>query len=688
MTISSTISRWESVGNGSTTIFPYTNKIFDDTDLNVYIDGVLQTLTTHYTVSGAGAEAGGNVTFVTAPANGASVVIVRNVANTQLIDFPAGGAFPSVSSEDGLDRRTIISQQHSNSLTRTLRYNEADGSLPSGVLPTLSTLKGRYLRFNSSTGAPEAGVFDTGIASRVIDSFAGDGSTTGFTLSSGAVTGTTLDVYVSGLRQFAGTWSVSGTALTFTSAPPPPPSGVTNNIEVLISETVPIGETSAGLVAYTPAPTGAVTSTAQAKLREFISVKDFGAVGDGVANDTTKFQAAIDSGATPVFVPAGNYIATTGSLTGQDRSTGAAFIGLGSTINGADQKHGLRGWHFGTDGIYAENYDLWLNDGFSTGVNDQLTNAMILVTAQTEDSSPLDGTKAKIGYSSTVRALGAQHADGARFNLLNSSSDGNGNTGVYCQAVAGPLANWSAAVHGETRHEGGTSIGISSENASYANVGSFYGMVLNNTTAGAPDGTPHAITGTTATVKHDTATALLMSGTAGSDKGEWRYGIRFRDGSLRAADGEGIRFEDEALYQIHGTSAAVSATADIYLQGDSATGIILGGTYTSGNALRVNAGQAIAWEGTGSAKTYYDSGTSQLRTRIAGTDRIALEIDPSPRLLLNSTQVLRERITGWGAPTGTATRTTFATSSVTLSQLAERVHALIDDLTTHGLIGA
>jgi hypothetical protein len=42
---------------------------------------------------------------------------------------------------------------------------------------------------------------------------------------------------------------------------------------------------------------------------------------------------------------------------------------------------------------------------------------------------------------------------------------------------------------------------------------------------------------------------------------------------------------------------------------------------------------------------------------------------------------------GYGAPTGTATRTTFATGSVTLSALAEHVKALIDDLTAYGLIG-
>ena len=57
-------------------------------------------------------------------------------------------------------------------------------------------------------------------------------------------------------------------------------------------------------------------------------------------------------------------------------------------------------------------------------------------------------------------------------------------------------------------------------------------------------------------------------------------------------------------------------------------------------------------------------------------------------LSLNGTQVISTRRTGWVAPTGTATRTTFATSTVTLSELAERLKALIDDLTTHGLIGA
>jgi hypothetical protein len=65
-------------------------------------------------------------------------------------------------------------------------------------------------------------------------------------------------------------------------------------------------------VVYDPAGTGAVATTVQAKLRESVSVKDFGAVGDGVADDTAAFQNALGGYSTrrSVFVPAGTYLIT------------------------------------------------------------------------------------------------------------------------------------------------------------------------------------------------------------------------------------------------------------------------------------------------------------------------------------------------------------------------------------------
>lgn len=123
MTISNTTYRWPYTGDGSTIGFAYNNKIFQDSDLDVYVDGSLQTLSTDYTISGAGNESGGTVTFVTAPANGASVVIIRGVPFDQEADLPDGGALPTSSIEDGLDKLTILVQQLQEELSRAPRFN-------------------------------------------------------------------------------------------------------------------------------------------------------------------------------------------------------------------------------------------------------------------------------------------------------------------------------------------------------------------------------------------------------------------------------------------------------------------------------------------------------------------------------------------------------------------------------------
>ena len=79
---------------------------------------------------------------------------------------------------------------------------------------------------------------------------------------------------------------------------------------------------------FLQAGTGAVTRTTQAKLRDTVSVKDFGAVGDGVANDTAAFQAALDT-LKQVHVPVGDYLITDTLLL----EPGVILLGAGGTAN-------------------------------------------------------------------------------------------------------------------------------------------------------------------------------------------------------------------------------------------------------------------------------------------------------------------------------------------------------------------
>ena len=72
------------------------------------------------------------------------------------------------------------------------------------------------------------------------------------------------------------------------------------------------------LVGFISDGIGAAATTVQAKLREVTSVKDFGATGDGVTDDTAAIQAAVTDAmlnGTSLYIPAGEYILS-GAITG------------------------------------------------------------------------------------------------------------------------------------------------------------------------------------------------------------------------------------------------------------------------------------------------------------------------------------------------------------------------------------
>ena len=156
MTISSTTVKNSYSGNGSTTAFAYTFKIFANTDLQVIIRSstgteTVKTLTTHYTVSGVGDASGGNVTFTSGntPASGETVVIRRAVPQTQAIDYIANDPFPAESHEEGLDRATMTTQQMQEELDRSFKVSRTNTITSSEFTDSATDRASKALGFDS-----------------------------------------------------------------------------------------------------------------------------------------------------------------------------------------------------------------------------------------------------------------------------------------------------------------------------------------------------------------------------------------------------------------------------------------------------------------------------------------------------------------------------------------------------------
>ena len=246
MTVSALITRNDITATASQTSFAYTFRVLAATDMDVYQNGVL--LSSGYTVNNVGTTTGGTVVLDTGVPVGQIVSLVLAMPLDRTTDYQNSGKFLAGDVNGDFDKIYIGAIQNENLNDRSLRLKDVEPPT-SGVdmtLPLKADRKGKYLSFNSVTGAPEV---------------------------------------------------VAGTG---------------GNV------------TDASLVNYTPAGTGAVVTTVQAKLRETVSVKDFGADSTGSTSSKDAIQAAIDTGK-DVFFPEGNYLAAGLTVNNNQQS----FTGVG-----------------------------------------------------------------------------------------------------------------------------------------------------------------------------------------------------------------------------------------------------------------------------------------------------------------------------------------------------------------------
>ena len=156
MTVSTTTSKVSYSGNGSTTVFAYTFKVFDEDDLTVILRDnatgteTVQTITTNYTVSGVGNAGGGNVTFGTAPATGKTIVVRRESDQTQTTDYTPNDPFPAEAHEDALDKLTFIAQEVQEELDRAIKISRTNTMTSTEFAVGATARANKILAFDSS----------------------------------------------------------------------------------------------------------------------------------------------------------------------------------------------------------------------------------------------------------------------------------------------------------------------------------------------------------------------------------------------------------------------------------------------------------------------------------------------------------------------------------------------------------
>jgi len=188
----------------------------------------------------------------------------------------------------------------------------------------------------------------------------------------------------------------------------------------------------AASVTYTPAGSGAVSTNVQDKLRESVSVTDFGAVGDGVTDDSSSIQAAIDYAETInaiVYLPPGNY-----------------YIATGLTIDGGAS---IEGCPSGLDSSRIL-VDASVLHGVTVGSGSLFTGAL------------RDFTVHRTAYSGGTENTGFRFVDvaGCQFETIRSYNSkynfymnpADGNRVAYCTWInilaSGGLYNISGAISG------------------------------------------------------------------------------------------------------------------------------------------------------------------------------------------------------------------------------------------------
>jgi hypothetical protein len=339
--------RAEYTASATQTVFPFLFKIFATSDIKVYQtlagatpDDVadILVLTTDYTVTING-DAGGEVTLNTGASVNDKITLVRSLDVTRSIEYQQNGDLLASTLNADQEYQTYLIADKDLEAIRSLRFPDSAQNVNS-ELPTPEALK--VMRWNNTETALEnIAINDDSVFVNVfnVDSMSGLLSVNNLSYETVNVRGyTTANDGGGGLFNYDATKNKA-----------------TANAGTIIDPSVSLAlqGTGVGLGCWVRQYSGA------------INVKWFGAKGDGVTDDATTLNAAIDAGynvGKDVFIPAGTYYLTSDRINIRDLVSAKSYKNI--TVFGEGWNTIIHGYSDGGRDIFQMNnvHDITIKD--------------------------------------------------------------------------------------------------------------------------------------------------------------------------------------------------------------------------------------------------------------------------------------------------------------------------------------
>lgn len=122
--------------DGVQTEFPFPFKVLDPSHISVYLNSI-QTEESYTVVLFDDGDSGGQVIFDNPPADGSTVVILRNVPLNQLTDIQNHTAFLPEIIESALDKLTMLCQQLREQISRGIQVPPGGNTTPEALLSSI-----------------------------------------------------------------------------------------------------------------------------------------------------------------------------------------------------------------------------------------------------------------------------------------------------------------------------------------------------------------------------------------------------------------------------------------------------------------------------------------------------------------------------------------------------------------------